>query len=71
MSYSERERIEVAEEAVPELRIFANHNGARNGAVKGAVNGAAGNGTTGRTRLRRSELIVLGWEPRRRRLTVK
>ena len=63
MSYSERERIEVEEEAGPDLRVVAKQNG--------ALNGMAKNGSTAGARAQRMELAVLGWDARRRRLRLK
>jgi hypothetical protein len=63
MSYPERERIEVEEEAVPELRIIVRQNGATNGMAK--------NGSSAGARSQRMELAALGWDARRRRLRLK
>ncbi len=64
MSYPERKRIEeIEDEAVPELRIVANQNGAPNGIAK--------NSSSAGVRLQRIELAVLGWDVRQRRLRLK
>jgi hypothetical protein len=64
MSYPERKRIEeIEDEAVPELRIVANQNGAPNGIAK--------NSSIAGVRLQRIELAVLGWDVRQRRLRLK
>jgi hypothetical protein len=63
MSYADRERIEADEEAAVELRIVVKQNGAPNGISK--------NGSAAGARSQRTELAVLGWETRRRRLGLK
>jgi hypothetical protein len=63
MSYSERERFDEVEEAVPELRFVVRENGATNGVAKKRA--------TAGPRMRRIELNALGWEARRKRLAIK
>ena len=63
MSYPDRERSEVEEEAASELRIVAKQHGGSNGMAK--------NGSAVGARLQRMELAALGWDVRRRRLRLK
>jgi hypothetical protein len=63
MSYPEREHIETEEDATPNLRLVVKQNG--------APKGVARNGRPGLARLQRLELVALGWEARRKRLSVK
>jgi hypothetical protein len=63
MSYPDRERIEVEEEAAQESQIVVKTNG--------APNGTAGNRPAAGARSQRIELAALGWDVRRRRLRLK
>ncbi len=63
MSYPEREQTEEQEEASTELRIVAKQDGAPNGVGSGR--------SAAEARLQRTELAALGWDARRRRLSLR